>query len=131
MARKHGRQITRIATSALQALVDYTWPGNIRDLQNTIERAVILCDGDQLTLDQPLVAPPRATNGVDTPRAEAAPDDSLRLDDAERRHIIAVLRQTRGVIEGPRGAAALLSLKPSTARFRMKKLGISKSDYMI
>jgi DNA-binding NtrC family response regulator len=131
MSRKHGRRITQIAPHTLQALVDHTWPGNIRDLQNTIERAVILCDGDQLTLDQPLVAPPQPRNGSGTAHAEAAPEDSLRLDDAERRHIIAVLKQTRGVIEGPRGAAALLSLKPSTARFRMKKLGISKSDYML
>ena len=139
MSRKHGRRITRIAPQALQALVDHAWPGNIRDLQNTIERAVILCDGDLLTLDRPLAAPrtpnvsPNGSpNGSPkgTSQDEPARIDSMRLDDAERRHIVAVLKQTRGVIEGPRGAAALLNLKPSTARFRMKKLGISKADYM-
>jgi formate hydrogenlyase transcriptional activator len=131
MARKHGRRITKIAPQTLQALTDHAWPGNIRDLQNTIERAVILCEGSTLTLDRPLVAPPRAaTNGTTGAAVESPSDESLTLDDAERRHILAVLKQTRGIIEGPRGAAALLNLKPSTARFRMKKLGISKSDYL-
>jgi formate hydrogenlyase transcriptional activator len=131
MARKHGRRITKIAPQTLQALTDHTWPGNIRDLQNTIERAVILCEGSTLTLDRPLVAPPRAaTNGTTGAVVESARDESLALDDAERRHIVTVLKQTRGIIEGPRGAAALLNLKPSTARFRMKKLGITKSDYL-
>jgi DNA-binding NtrC family response regulator len=134
MARKHGRRITKIAPQTLQALTDHTWPGNIRDLQNAIERAVILCEGSTLTLDRPLVASPRAaTNGATgatDAAVEPARDESLTLDDAERRHIVAVLKQTRGIIEGPRGAAALLNLKPSTARFRMKKLGITKSDYL-
>jgi formate hydrogenlyase transcriptional activator len=130
MARKHGRRITKIAPQTLHALTDHAWPGNIRDLQNTIERAVILCEGSTLTLDRPLLAPPRVTNGTQGAVVEPARDESLALDDAERRHIVTVLKQTRGIIEGPRGAAALLNLKPSTARFRMKKLGITKSDYL-
>jgi transcriptional regulator with GAF, ATPase, and Fis domain len=63
-----------------------------------------------------------------TPAADAG-EGSLALQSLERRHIIDVLRKTRGVIEGPQGAARLLKLKPSTARFRVRKLGISRSDY--
>jgi formate hydrogenlyase transcriptional activator len=54
----------------------------------------------------------------------------LTLEEAERRHVLAVLRQVRGVIEGPRGAAKLLDMKPSTLRFRIRKLGIRKDDYL-
>ena len=58
-------------------------------------------------------------------------DSAQSLESVERRHIIAVLKRTHGVIEGPRGAAVVLKLKPSTTRFRMKKLGITKSDYVL
>ncbi len=57
--------------------------------------------------------------------------NSQSLESVERRHILSVLKRTHGVIEGPRGAALLLKLKPSTTRFRMKKLGISKTDYLV
>lgn len=57
--------------------------------------------------------------------------NSQSLESVERRHILAVLKRTHGVIEGPRGAALLLKLKPSTTRFRMKKLGIAKTDYLL
>jgi formate hydrogenlyase transcriptional activator len=130
MARKHGRHITNIAPQTLQTLVEHPWPGNIRDLQNTIERAVILCEGETLTLDRPPPGVKRASS-TDATAVGSSGQDSLRLDDAERRHIIGVLKQTRGIIEGPRGAAALLNLKPSTARFRIKKLGIGKADYLV
>jgi transcriptional regulator with GAF, ATPase, and Fis domain len=63
------------------------------------------------------VTPPKASEGQ-------------TLESIERNHIVAVLKRTRGVIEGPRGAARLLDMKPSTTRFRMKKLGITKADYL-
>jgi transcriptional regulator with GAF, ATPase, and Fis domain len=62
-------------------------------------------------------------------QAPARPGDVLTLEALERTHIVSVLKKTHGVIEGPNGAARLLNLKPSTARFRMKKLGITKPDY--
>src|SRR6185312_17564786 len=113
-------------------------PGNIRDLQNTIERASVLSLDDALVVDwdlgpmrraavpAPATAPAVAaqTNGA------AHPADSSKevqtLEQIERAHFISVLKKTHGVIDGPRGAARLLNLKPSTARFRMKKLGIAK-----
>jgi formate hydrogenlyase transcriptional activator len=150
MSRKLGKPLTRIAPETLSRLRTHTWPGNIRDLQNTIERAAVLTTDGTLVVDWELgparrptatVAPVpsvAATNGTTAPAAPAATSvpshDSagnvLTLEALERAHMISVLRKTRGVIEGPRGAAKLLDLKPSTTRFRMKKLGISKLDYL-
>jgi DNA-binding NtrC family response regulator len=125
--RRTGRRFTGIEPRSLAALTAHAWPGNIRDLQNTIERAAILSQPPELRVDWPLpegaVLP--ATEPARTPQ-DAAPGHSL--EQIERAHIIEVLRRTRGVIEGPRGAASILGLKPSTTRFRMKKLGISKTD---
>jgi formate hydrogenlyase transcriptional activator len=165
MARKLGREFRRIEPHSLERLVAYEWPGNIRDLQNTIERAAILSDSDELMVDWDLGPHrmPQAANAIVSdfePRTALAdlasrgpsagaskhsehatrrPHDvwnaddeteSLSLVDMERQHIIAVLRRTQGVIEGPHGAARLLNLKPSTARFRIRKLGIRRSDYL-
>ena len=133
-ARKLGKRLDRIASSSLQRLVDHSWPGNIRDLQNVIERAAILADGAELVVDWdlgPMAMTAPAINGaplLEAPAEEDAPS-SLALRSAERKHIVDVLRRTRGVIEGPQGAAQLLKLKPSTARFRIRKLGIERSEY--
>jgi DNA-binding NtrC family response regulator len=147
-ARKLGKRLDRIAPASLQRLVQHHWPGNIRDLQNVIERAAILADGNDLVVDWELgptaihsAAP--ASNGDGTALLAAVKADesagrddnlpsapsSFALEAAERKHIIEVLRKTRGVIEGPLGAAQLLKLKPSTARFRIRKLGIQRSEY--
>ncbi len=135
-ARKHGKQITRISDETMEKFMRHDWPGNIRDLQNTVERAVILCDGDTLTVGWALSAGPAALSRGDQSAAAPVaqlPDglDSavLTLEELERQYITSVLKQTKGVIEGPRGAAKLLNLKPSTARFRIRKLGIRKADY--
>jgi transcriptional regulator with GAF, ATPase, and Fis domain len=153
MARKLGKPLTRIEPDALAKLRAHSWPGNIRDLQNTIERAAVLATNDTLVIDWDLGPSQRhgshavqqraaaslnatITNGSSLyneasagPLPAAASGDVLTLEALERAHIIAVLKKTHGVIEGPRGAARLLNLKPSTARFRMKKLGITKPDY--
>lgn len=124
-ARKHQKPIVRISTDCMERLLRYDWPGNVRDLQNVIERAVILCDEDELEV-------PWGFDGarMSGPEAQGAgASESYALHDIERQHIIATLKQTNGVIDGPNGAANLLELKPSTARFRIRKLGISKSDY--
>jgi formate hydrogenlyase transcriptional activator len=151
-SRRVGKPLRGILPAALETLVRHDWPGNVRDLQNTIERAVILCGGDLLTpADFELVTArvgttpashcPALSSGPVAPVLGAAapgPNDAatavsrdgeLTLEEAERRHVVAVLRQTRGVIEGPQGAAHTLDLKPSTLRSRMAKLGIEKADY--
>ncbi|MEJ1962772.1 MAG: sigma-54 dependent transcriptional regulator [Gammaproteobacteria bacterium] len=142
MARKLGKALTRIAPATLEKLRTHSWPGNIRDLQNTIERAAVLAINDELVIDWDLGPRPRATNGHATahapphaadahaPAPHGANEQPATLEALERAHIISVLKRTHGVIEGTRGAARILNLKPSTTRFRMKKLGITKSDYL-
>jgi formate hydrogenlyase transcriptional activator len=115
-ARRMKRTIETIPSETMETLTGYDWPGNIRELQNLIERAVILSAGS--TLDVPLgpLGPrrpqPAASNGVET------------LESAERRHIVAALDERNWVIGGATGAAARLGLKRSTLQFRMRKLGI-------
>jgi formate hydrogenlyase transcriptional activator len=137
--RKFGRRISGLAPGVLDTLMTHDWPGNIRELQNTIERAMISSPGDLLTIDWELNGHARAGAPVATagpapgavPVAVAsAPPAGDTLVEVERQHIIAVLKRTAGIIEGPKGAAKLLDMKPSTARYRMKKLGIRKSDYL-
>ncbi|MGH8310721.1 MAG: sigma 54-interacting transcriptional regulator, partial [Steroidobacteraceae bacterium] len=136
MARKLGKPLRRIDADSLARLEAHDWPGNIRDLQNVIEHAAVLATTDTLVIDWDLG--PGRPQKAPTPELEpiavaaginGADAEVLTLEALERRHIIDVLRRTQGVIEGRNGAARLLNLKPSTARFRMKKLGITKADY--
>jgi formate hydrogenlyase transcriptional activator len=114
-ARRMGKRIEHIPANALDVLVKYPWPGNIRELQNVIERAVILSPGPELhiVLDdfKPGAAPAEATT---------------TLEDAEREHIRRVLQEANWVLAGPNGAAARLGMKRSTLQWKMKKLGISR-----
>ena len=111
-----GRQIDTISSETMNALVRYPWPGNIRELQNVIERAVILSKGPILKV--PLSdLKPRAGEGNHT-------NGSSTLEEVERRHILSVLEQTNWVFAGPNGAAARLGIKRPTLQFRMQKLGI-------
>jgi transcriptional regulator with GAF, ATPase, and Fis domain len=139
MARKLRKPLESIAPATLSKLNAYSWPGNIRDLQNTIERAAVLSSGSVLSVDWELGPPaaavgakesggtPLIPSGVSAPAGEP---EAQSLEAIEREHIIAMLRKTRGVVEGANGAAQLLDMNPSTVRFRMKKLGISKFDYL-
>ena len=138
-ARRLGKPLTRLSAQVLDKLRAHAWPGNIRDLQNTIERAAILSPGEELTIDWDLDPPARAPlaqadpgNGADPQASPTAQPtaSATSLEEIERQHFIAVLRRTHGVIDGPHGAARLLELKPSTARFRIKKLGIRKEHYL-
>jgi len=148
MARKLGKPLERIEPATLNALAAHSWPGNIRDLQNTIERAAVLATGTALVVDwdfgpghvavvRQAEAPPTTSSGsVDSATRGSAGDgaasgDIQTLEAIERTHILTTLRKTQGVIEGPKGAARLLDMKPSTVRFRMRKLGISKLDYLV
>jgi formate hydrogenlyase transcriptional activator len=113
-----GKQIDTISSETMNALVRYPWPGNIRELQNVIERAVILSKGPVLKV---------ALSDLKARAAELGHvNGSSTLEEVERRHILAVLEQTNWVFAGPNGAAARLGLKRPTLQFRMQKLGISR-----
>ena len=120
-ARRMGRQIESIPTEVMDALVRYPWPGNVRELQNIIERAVILSSGPSLQV--PLGDLQPADTQASVPTAAA-----VTLADAEREHILSVLDETDWVLGGPNGAAARLGMKRSTLQWKMKKLGISRSE---
>ena len=119
-ARRLDKQIESIPPDVMKALTRWDWPGNIRELENVIERAVILTKGPTLRIPlAELKAPP------ETPSKHDA-----TLESTEREHILSILRQTKGVIAGPLGAAARLGLKRTTLNSKLKKLGIERSDYM-
>ena len=112
-----GKKIESVSRQAIDRLLAYEWPGNIRELENIIERAVIVAPGTMLEITADTLAPPNDCS---------AERGLLRLEDIERQHIVSVLKKTDWVIDGPRGAALVLNLHPNTLRSRMKKLGISR-----
>jgi formate hydrogenlyase transcriptional activator len=114
-ARRMNKTIETIPSESMSVLAGYSWPGNIRELQNLIERAVILSNGPVLRV--PL---------GDLSSAPVADGDPQTLEDAERRTILQALRATNWVVAGQRGAAAMLGIKRSTLQSRMEKLGIRK-----
>ena len=121
-AQHYGRlmkkQIETISSETMNSLVRYPWPGNIRELQNIIERAVILSSSTALKV--PL------TDLKSRPTNDGAGNGVLTLEEMEKRHILSVLEQTHWVFSGPNGAAARLGMKRPTLQFRMRKLGISR-----
>lgn len=125
-ARRIGKSFDGIQPDVMARLVQQDWPGNIRDLQNTIERAAILSPAPKFRIDWDMGQGEWPTSGIATELS--AQESSLEV--VERRHIVNVLRQTRGVIEGPGGAARILGLKPSTARFRIRRLRIDRSEFV-
>jgi len=117
-ARRMNRRIETISSDAMERLTRYPWPGNIRELENLIERAAVLSAGPVLRVpleDLPVCVAPSHVN---------ANGKSRTLEEAEREHILATLKETRWVLSGPRGAATRLGMNRSTLQFRMKKLGI-------
>jgi formate hydrogenlyase transcriptional activator len=118
-ARRMGRRIETIPAAVMDALVQYPWPGNVREMQNVIERAVILSPGPALQIPLGELKPAAAPADVST-------GTPVTLADAEREHILGVLRETRWVVGGPRGAAARLGMKRTTLQWKMKQLGISR-----
>ncbi|MBN9118582.1 MAG: sigma 54-interacting transcriptional regulator [Planctomycetes bacterium] len=119
-AGRMGKRIESVHRDTLDLLTAYHWPGNIRELENVVERAVILSDGPELEID-PEVLPVSGTLDAASPEA-----GGQSLVAVEREHILGVLSQAGWVIEGPNGAAKVLGLHPNTLRSRMKKLGISR-----
>jgi formate hydrogenlyase transcriptional activator len=116
--RKMDKAIDTILPETMTALTAYSWPGNIRELANLIERAAIRTRGT--VLDLPL------RELQNRPLPSTSKLKAQNLEEAERAHIHAVLRQTKWVIAGPNGAAALLGINRSTLQHRMDKLGIVK-----
>jgi formate hydrogenlyase transcriptional activator len=125
-AKKFGRSLEGVAGDTMDRLTAYHWPGNIRELQNVIERAVVMAQGRLLSLEPDVLPAPPATPTAAPERLPVRNEATASLKEAERRHIEAVLAQTRGVIEGPEGAARILNLHPNTLRSRMKKLGAKR-----
>src|SRR5438876_970877 len=115
-ARRMNRTIETIPAETMAALTRYPWPGNIRELQNLIERAVIVSHGPVLQV------PLQDLDNRTSPRRDNEKDQTL--EEAQRAHILAILNATRWVLAGPRGAAARLGINRSTLQFRLKKLGI-------
>jgi PAS domain S-box-containing protein len=113
--KKIGRRVDHIPRKCMEELQRYSWPGNIRELKNVIERAMIVNSGKTLELRLPQGAVVECS-------------EKLRLEDAERRHIACILEQTGGRVSGKGGAAEILGLKRSTLQFKMKKLGIRRKS---
>jgi formate hydrogenlyase transcriptional activator len=120
-AKRMGKKVEGITTKSLQRLKAYQWPGNIRELENVIERAIILADHSMIEVDPELLL---GSTGILDVTTQSSNINSL--ESVERQHILAVLQKTNWVIEGPNGAAQVLDLHPSTLRYRMNKLSISK-----
>ncbi|MBD2757253.1 sigma 54-interacting transcriptional regulator [Spirosoma sp. BT704] len=138
-ARKLGKPFHGISEAVLNELINYSWPGNIRELENVIEQAVIINDGQSpLTLGRPLI---NSLFSMTMSEIMIQPDTSFKLgnstpkdlqdvkqiqQETEREYILAILKQTNGRIRGSGGAAELMNLKPTTLEYRMEKLGIRK-----
>jgi len=138
-SKKLGKKVDTVSKQTMEMLMNYPWPGNIRELQNVVERGVILSPGPALLLDHELVAGP-ASGGeekeLEPPAQEplpvlGKPSPLPTLQEVERSHILAALEQARGVIEGPKGAARILNLHPNTLRHRMEKLGIERPPHRL
>jgi formate hydrogenlyase transcriptional activator len=119
-ARRMDKRIESIPSDVMKTLSKWDWPGNIRELENFIERAVILTKGPNLRAPlAELEMPP-----------ETSSKEDRTLETTERDHILRVLRETKGLIAGPKGAAARLGLKRTTLNSKLKKLGIERNDYI-
>lgn len=123
LSREMQKRIRTIPREAMNALTNAPWPGNIRELENFLERAVILTQGEELNVPvRELARSPREGNA-----STSVPAATLR--EAERTAIIDALKASAGRVAGPQGAAERLGLKRSTLRNKMRRLNILKADY--
>jgi formate hydrogenlyase transcriptional activator len=118
IARRMDKHIDTIPSQTMEALANWHWPGNIRELENLVERSVILSDGP--VLRSPLT----------DMQAESSPSADATLEQAEREHITRVLRECGGRVAGAKGAAAKLGLKRTTLQSKMGKLKIDRKDHV-
>ena len=128
-SRRMNRAIETIPSAAMDALSRYHWPGNIRELQNVIERAVIISTGPALSVDVTDLKFPKAGPPVEKPASPKSTNGALHnvLEETERQQILKALKECNWVVAGPNGAAAHLGMKRSTLQLRMHKLGIARS----
>jgi formate hydrogenlyase transcriptional activator len=117
-AMRIGKRIDNVSQMAMERLLAYPWPGNIRELENVLERAIILANSSTLEIEPQMLSL--------QPNDDEERGQSSTLEQVERDHIASVLKQTDGVIDGERGAAKILGLHPNTLRSRMKKLSITR-----
>src|SRR5262249_50307697 len=124
-ARRMGRPVQSGSRETMRLLGDYSLPGNIRELQNMIERGVVLAKGSILKLGADLLPIEGPDTGEQESLAETKSGDSL--EEIQRQHILRVLERTGWVISGPNGAGAILDLHPNTLRSLMNRLGIRRA----
>jgi formate hydrogenlyase transcriptional activator len=115
------KPIDSIPTQTMSKLQKWHWPGNIRELENLIERAVILTTGTALQVPLPEIK----SSTVSVPNVSLSPSDQ----DDDREQIIKILRQTGGMLGGPKGAAARLGIKRTTLQYKIKKFGITRNHW--
>jgi DNA-binding NtrC family response regulator len=120
-ARKAGKSIRRVDKKTLQLLQSYPWPGNIRELQNVIERSVIVCDTEVFTVDESWLSQRPSGAG-----SESKPFLSEKVAATEKEIIEEALRESRGRVSGPSGAAAKLGIARSTLDSKIQALNINK-----
>jgi len=137
-SKKLGKNIDGLTQSTIDRMLNYSWPGNIRELQNVVERAAVLSKNRILELQHELAPKTEVANRgagkvSEGPHATTTPPASRlpSMKEVERNHIVAALKLSSGVIEGPKGAAKILHLHPNTLRNRMAKLGIKRADHPI
>jgi len=117
IGRRVGKKVDKVSEDTMKLFMEYNWPGNVRELQNIIEHGLVISRGDSFEI-------PRAYFGqvLDQKRKP----ELISLEEFEKRYVLEVLQQTKGAIYGPKGAAVILGLKPSTLQSRMKKLGVER-----
>jgi formate hydrogenlyase transcriptional activator len=116
---KIGRKVNNVSPKVMEALIAYNWPGNIRELENIIERAMILSQGGSLEYGEWIPTEKVSSNATSSSAAS-------KLEDVEKEHIIEVLKKTGWKVSGEKGAAKILGLNPTTLEARMKKMGIKR-----
>ena len=114
LSKRMGKRIESIPQKDVEALKAYPWPGNVRELRNVTERAMIITTGPVLHLDVPKIA-------------QSSAEQSLTLEEAEKRHIIEALKTTGWRVSGKDGAAEILGINPKTLESRMQRLGIQRN----
>ncbi len=117
IGRRIGKKIDKVSEDTMKLFMAYSWPGNVRELQNIIEHGLVISKGDSFEI-------PKAYFGQSLSQKREL--NLIPLEEYEKKYIIEIIQHTKGAIYGPKGAAVILGLKPSTLQSRMKKLGIER-----